>query len=95
VFAAFVAAGLLVNAAVTGGLSGPYDRSFARVVWLVGLVALLTLRYVAKVDEKADEKAEHCGAAVAPALGPLLRPKPAGSHAGARSGAGTTLQSAD
>lgn len=49
-FAVFVAAGLLVNAAVTGGLSGPYDRYFARVVWLVGFVALLAFRYVAKPD---------------------------------------------
>jgi hypothetical protein len=49
-FAVFVAAGLLVNAAVTGGLSGPYDRYFARVVWLVGFVALLACRYVAKPD---------------------------------------------
>ena len=86
-FAAFVGAGLLVNAAVTGGLSGPYDRYFARVVWLIGFVALLTLGSVAK--------AEHWRAALAPALGRLLRPKPAGSHASARSGAGTSLQSAD
>ncbi len=47
-FAAFVGAGLLVNAAVTGGLSGPYDRYFARVVWLVGFVALLSLHYAAR-----------------------------------------------
>ena len=47
-FAAFVAAGLHVNAAVTGGLSGPYDRYFARVVWLVGFVALLSFRYAVK-----------------------------------------------
>jgi hypothetical protein len=52
-FAAFVAAGLLVNAAVTGGLSGPYDRYFARVVWLIGFVALMSLRYVAKPDSRS------------------------------------------
>ena len=49
-FAAFVAAGLLVNAVVTGGLSGPYDRYFARVVWLVGFVALLSFRYAARPE---------------------------------------------
>lgn len=58
-FAAFVAAGLVVNAAVTGGLSGPYDRYFARVVWLVGFVALLTFRYAVEPHDRS--------AAVAPA----------------------------
>ena len=52
-FAAFVAAGLLVNAAVTGGLSGPYDRYFARVVWLIGFVALMSLYYAARVDARS------------------------------------------
>jgi hypothetical protein len=52
-FAAFVAAGLLVNAAVTGGLSGPYDRYFARVVWLAGFVALLSLHYVTKAEGRS------------------------------------------
>jgi hypothetical protein len=68
-FAAFVATGLLVNAAVTGGLSGPYDRYFARVVWLVGFVALLTLRYVAKADDvaKVADKTDDRGAAIQPA----------------------------
>ena len=52
-FAAFVAAGLLVNAAVTGGLSGPYDRYFARVVWLIGFVALLSLHYAARAGARS------------------------------------------
>lgn len=52
-FAAFVAAGLLVNAAVTGGLSGPYDRYFARVVWLIGFVALLSLHYAVRPQRRS------------------------------------------
>jgi len=48
-----VAAGLVVNAAATGGLSGPYDRYFARVVWLVGFVALLSLHYAARAGARS------------------------------------------
>jgi hypothetical protein len=41
---AFLAASFVWNAVVTGGLSGPYDRYFARIVWLLvfagGIVVL-------------------------------------------------------
>ncbi|MEJ0015266.1 MAG: hypothetical protein WDN25_01635 [Acetobacteraceae bacterium] len=40
-FAAAVLLALLVNAAVTGGLSGPHDRYQSRIMWLPPLVALL------------------------------------------------------
>jgi hypothetical protein len=39
--AAYVAAGILGSAAVTGALSGPFDRYLARMAWLVPFVALL------------------------------------------------------
>ncbi len=39
-FAAFLALALVVNAVVTGGLSGPHDRYQSRLIWLVVLTAL-------------------------------------------------------
>jgi hypothetical protein len=44
---AFVIAGVVWNATVTGGLSGPYDRYLARVIWLLCFAALIGYRYVA------------------------------------------------
>jgi hypothetical protein len=40
---AFVLAGIVWNAIVTGALSAPYDRYLARVIWLVCFVGLLGL----------------------------------------------------
>jgi hypothetical protein len=40
---AFVLAGIMWNAIVTGSLSAPYDRYLARVIWLVCFVGLLGL----------------------------------------------------
>jgi hypothetical protein len=40
-FAAAVLLGLLGNAAITGGLSGPHDRYQSRIMWLPPLFALL------------------------------------------------------
>ena len=45
---AFVIAGVVWNATVTGGLSGPYDRYLARVIWLLCFAALIGYRYVAR-----------------------------------------------
>jgi hypothetical protein len=42
-----VIAGVVWNATVTGGLSGPYDRYLARVIWLLCFAALIGYRYVA------------------------------------------------
>ncbi len=42
-FAIFVFAAVVVNAAATGALSGPYDRYLARVVWLIVFAALMGL----------------------------------------------------
>ena len=39
----FVAAGIVLNAIVTGALSGPYDRYLARVIWLIFFVALVSI----------------------------------------------------
>jgi hypothetical protein len=42
-FAAATVLALLVNAAVTGGLSMPHDRYQSRIMWLPALVLLLSL----------------------------------------------------
>lgn len=42
-FAASVLLALLVNATMTGGLSGPHDRYQSRVMWLPPLITLLAL----------------------------------------------------
>jgi hypothetical protein len=39
----FVFLGIIVSAAVTGALSGPYDRYLARIIWLACLVPLVGL----------------------------------------------------
>jgi hypothetical protein len=49
---AFVAAGVIWNATVTGGLAGPYDRYLARVIWLVCFAALIGYRYVPWLPER-------------------------------------------
>lgn len=44
-FAVALLFGVLVNAAITGGLSGPHDRYQSRVIWLpLALVLLALLR---------------------------------------------------
>jgi hypothetical protein len=45
----FVAAGIVLNAIVTGALSGPYDRYLARVIWLICFVGLVSLCYVVRM----------------------------------------------
>jgi len=45
----FVAAGIVLNAIVTGALSGPYDRYLARVIWLICFVGLVSLWYVVQI----------------------------------------------
>lgn len=45
----FVAVGIVLNAIVTGALSGPYDRYLARVIWLICFVGLGSLWYVARI----------------------------------------------
>jgi hypothetical protein len=40
--AAFSLAGVLINAVVTGALSGPHDRYGARTIWLVTFFAVLS-----------------------------------------------------
>ena len=42
-FAVFVLLTAVLNAAVTGALSGAYDRYLARVIWLIDFAALLGL----------------------------------------------------
>lgn len=52
---AFVIAGVVWNAAVTGGLSGPYDRYLARVIWLLCFAALIGYRYIARLPEPSRD----------------------------------------
>jgi hypothetical protein len=47
---AFVFVGIVWNAAVTGALSGAYDRYLARVIWLICFVGLLGLFCVVRSD---------------------------------------------
>jgi hypothetical protein len=42
-FAAAALLALLANAAITGGLSGPHDRSQSRIMWVPPLVAVVCL----------------------------------------------------
>jgi hypothetical protein len=44
----FIVAGIVWNAIVTGGLSGPHDRYLARVIWLVLFVGILGLWCLAR-----------------------------------------------
>lgn len=48
----FIVAGVVWNAIVTGGLSGPYDRYLARVIWLVLFVGILGLGCLARNPER-------------------------------------------
>lgn len=48
----FVFGALVWSAVLTGALSGPYDRYFARVIWLVCFVALLGLFHLARRQTK-------------------------------------------
>lgn len=52
---AFVFAGIVWNAVVTGALSGPYDRYLARLIWLVCFVGFLGFSYVARSDSASSE----------------------------------------
>jgi hypothetical protein len=40
---------------VTGGLSGPYDRYLARVIWLLCFAALIGYRYIARLPEPSRD----------------------------------------
>ena len=53
---AFIFLGVLWNAAITGGLSGAYDRYLARVIWLVCFAGLLT---VIRLHRLHKQKAAH------------------------------------
>jgi hypothetical protein len=56
--AAFFVMGLLVNAAVTGILSGPFDRYQARVIWLLPLLAIILIeRQMTAVRRRANSRA--------------------------------------
>jgi hypothetical protein len=48
-FQIFVVAGIVLNAIVTGALSGPYDRYLARVVWLILFVGLVSVCCIMRV----------------------------------------------
>jgi len=39
----FLPLAIIWNAAVTGGLSGAYDRYLARVIWIIPLVAIISV----------------------------------------------------
>jgi hypothetical protein len=45
----FVVAGIVLNAIVTGALSGPYDRYLARVIWLILFVGLVCICCIMRV----------------------------------------------
>ena len=45
----FVLAGIVLNAIVTGALSGPYDRYLARVIWLISFVGLVSICCIMRV----------------------------------------------
>jgi hypothetical protein len=45
----FVSAGIVLNAIVTGALSGPYDRYLARVIWLILFVGLVSICCIMRV----------------------------------------------
>jgi hypothetical protein len=45
----FVVAGIVLNAIVTGALSGPYDRYLARVIWLILFVGLVSICCIMRV----------------------------------------------
>jgi hypothetical protein len=46
----FVLAGIVLNAIVTGALSGPYDRYLARVIWLISFVGLVSICCIMRVQ---------------------------------------------
>ena len=45
----FVLAAIVLNAIVTGALSGPYDRYLARVIWLILFVGLVSICCIMRV----------------------------------------------
>ena len=45
----FVVAGIVLNAIVTGALSGPYDRYLARVIWLILFVGLVSVCCITRI----------------------------------------------
>jgi hypothetical protein len=45
----FVVGGIVLNAVVTGALSGPYDRYLARVIWLILFVGLVSICCIMRV----------------------------------------------
>jgi hypothetical protein len=45
----FVVGGIVLNAIVTGALSGPYDRYLARIIWLILFVGLVSICCIMRV----------------------------------------------
>jgi hypothetical protein len=41
--------GIVLNAIVTGALSGPYDRYLARIIWLILFVGLVSICCIMRV----------------------------------------------
>ena len=55
-FLAVVLTGIIVNAAITGILSGPYDRYQARVIWLLVLCAILVYLWSRTVGSASQRR---------------------------------------
>lgn len=64
-FAAYVAAALVLNAAVTGALSGVHDRYQSRLIWLVVLAALVAVLSLGRSRKRIQSAA---GSAVKSAI---------------------------